>query len=341
MQKISRSLGVPLADLVEANQLDDPNVILAGADLLIPAISAASATEPAAELTADLPEPAVAIAADRLSRLQATASRPVESVTLLSRLRGETPSASEAAEPSAAETASGPIAVSPTAPADTLSATADERGSADDVYLANLLEDVAAAEAASPASAPSIARVEPVETARPAATILAAAPLDNADWVQRQRPTVGDTVEPETPLLPSASEYLPQPSDEFDGYVWPTRGTLTSGYGWRWGRMHRGVDIAAPVGTPVMAAAPGVVEYAQWNSGGYGNLVDIRHSDGSLTRYAHNDRLIVRAGQRVRQGQLIAEMGSTGYSTGPHLHFEIHQPRGGTTNPMALLPERL
>jgi murein DD-endopeptidase MepM/ murein hydrolase activator NlpD len=93
----------------------------------------------------------------------------------------------------------------------------------------------------------------------------------------------------------------------------------TSGYGWRWGRMHRGIDIAGPVGTPIMAAASGVVVRSGWNSGGYGNLVDIRHADGSMTRYAHNSRLLVREGQQVRQGQQIAEMGSTGFSTGPHV----------------------
>jgi lysostaphin len=102
--------------------------------------------------------------------------------------------------------------------------------------------------------------------------------------------------------------------------------------------MHRGIDIAAPVGTPVVAAADGVVATSGWDSGGYGNKVDIRHPDGSLTRYAHNSRLLVRAGQTVRQGQLIAEMGSTGRSTGPHLHFEIRPSGKGAVNPMAFLP---
>ena len=104
--------------------------------------------------------------------------------------------------------------------------------------------------------------------------------------------------------------------------------------------MHRGVDVAGPVGTPIVAAGAGVVERAGWNSGGYGNLVEIRHPDGSMTRYAHNNRLNVSAGQTVRQGQQIAEMGSTGYSTGPHLHFEIHQSGSGAVNPIAYLPNR-
>ncbi|MEM9117475.1 MAG: peptidoglycan DD-metalloendopeptidase family protein [Cyanobacteria bacterium P01_F01_bin.56] len=145
-------------------------------------------------------------------------------------------------------------------------------------------------------------------------------------WAHRQ-------VEPNVPLVPSVQTG----SQGLNTYVWPARGTLSSGYGWRWGRMHRGVDIAAPTGTPVYAAAAGTVSFAGWNNGGYGNLVDIRHSDGSLTRYAHNNRLLVTLGQPVEQGQLIAEVGSTGYSTGPHLHFEIHKPNQGAVNPMSYL----
>jgi murein DD-endopeptidase MepM/ murein hydrolase activator NlpD len=124
-------------------------------------------------------------------------------------------------------------------------------------------------------------------------------------------------------------------------YIWPANGAMTSGYGWRWGRMHRGIDIAAPIGTPIIAAAPGVVLTSGWNDGGYGYMVEIQHPDGSMTRYAHNDRLYVRKGDTVQQGQRISDMGSTGRSTGPHLHFEIHTAgRGGAINPMTLLAAR-
>jgi len=156
----------------------------------------------------------------------------------------------------------------------------------------------------------------------------------------------GTTVSPNLPPLAAVDQYLPQaidenvppPSDSSVALIWPTKGVLTSGYGWRWGRMHRGIDIANAVGTPVFAAADGVVEKSGWNKGGYGNLVDIRHPDGSLTRYAHNSRLLVQAGQQVRQGQQIAAMGSTGFSTGPHTHFEIHKSGKGAINPIAMLP---
>lgn len=162
-------------------------------------------------------------------------------------------------------------------------------------------------------------------------------PLSGRD--PRVQTLLNSSVAPQLPPLADPSNYLPggRPTQS-RGYIWPTQGVLTSGYGWRWGRMHRGIDIAAPIGTPVVAAADGVVVSAGWNSGGYGNLVDIRHTDGSLTRYAHNNRLLVRAGQEVRQGQLISEMGTTGRSTGPHLHFEVRPTGQGAVNPMAFMP---
>jgi len=144
----------------------------------------------------------------------------------------------------------------------------------------------------------------------------------------------------ELPPLASADTYLPSGAGEkssFSGrirFISPARGVLTSGYGPRWGRMHRGIDIAGPVGTTIMASAPGVVASAGWNSGGYGNLVEVLHPDGSLTLYAHNSRIVARRGQQVQQGQKIAEMGSTGRSTGPHVHFEIHPAGRGAVNPM-------
>ncbi|MDX2097756.1 MAG: peptidoglycan DD-metalloendopeptidase family protein [Leptolyngbyaceae cyanobacterium bins.59] len=167
--------------------------------------------------------------------------------------------------------------------------------------------------------------------------LMATAPMGSDAYDPLIQPLVGQVVSPELPPLAAASRYLPEHAAEFKGFIWPAKGVLTSGYGWRWGRMHRGIDIAGPIGTPIYAAAPGVVVYSGWNSGGYGNMVEIKHPDGSMTRYAHNHRNIVREGQQVEQGQQIAEMGSTGYSTGPHSHFEIHVPGRGAVNPIALL----
>ncbi|GEM_PF-5465966 len=139
------------------------------------------------------------------------------------------------------------------------------------------------------------------------------------------------------PPLGAADTYLPELSPIFNGYMWPAQGALTSGYGWRWGRMHKGIDIANAIGTPILAAAAGVVTYTGWDEGGYGQLIEIEHPDGSMTRYGHNNRILVRRGEQVEQGQQIAEMGNTGYSTGPHLHFEIHPAGQEAVNPMAYL----
>lgn len=168
-------------------------------------------------------------------------------------------------------------------------------------------------------------------------SVMAAAPIGANFNEILNNPSLGKMVSPDLPPLGKADTYLPGGSMQFTGYTWPSKGTLTSGYGWRWGRMHRGIDIAAPTGTPIVAAAPGVVTFANWNSGGYGNLVEIKHPNGSLTVYAHNSQILVREGQKVAQGELIAKMGSTGRSTGPHLHFEIHPTGNGAVNPMALL----
>jgi murein DD-endopeptidase MepM/ murein hydrolase activator NlpD len=170
--------------------------------------------------------------------------------------------------------------------------------------------------------------------------LVAAAPTSGRGYNRLLQLPAGQSVEPQIPPLQERDQYLPDRPQEFNGYIWPARGVLTSGYGPRWGRMHRGIDIAAPTGTPIHAAASGEVISAGWNSGGYGNLVEIRHPDGSMTRYAHNSKLLVRKGDRVEQGQQVALMGSTGFSTGPHLHFEVHPAGSGATNPMAFLPSR-
>jgi len=120
--------------------------------------------------------------------------------------------------------------------------------------------------------------------------------------------------------------------------IWPTQGYLTSGFGMRkspidrrW-LFHQGLDIGAPRGTPVIAAAAGVVVRANY-SPSYGNIVDIQHEDGLLTRYGHNSQLMVAEGQEVLRGDIIALVGSTGRSTGPHLHYEVHVD-GQPVNPL-------
>ncbi len=113
--------------------------------------------------------------------------------------------------------------------------------------------------------------------------------------------------------------------------IWPITGSITQGYSSR----HTGIDIAGSSGSPIVAADGGVVSFAGWQ-GGYGNFVAINHGNGLVTRYGHCSKLLVSSGQRVSQGQTIALRGSTGHSTGPHLHFEVLQ-NGSFRNPLSYL----
>jgi murein DD-endopeptidase MepM/ murein hydrolase activator NlpD len=119
------------------------------------------------------------------------------------------------------------------------------------------------------------------------------------------------------------------------GFIWPVTGTLTSPYGWRWGRMHQGIDVATRTGTPIAAASSGTVMVAGWR-GAYGQLVVIDHGDGVSTAYAHQSAIGVSVGQSVDQGTIIGAVGSTGSSTGPHLHFEVRI-NGAATDPLPYL----
>jgi murein DD-endopeptidase MepM/ murein hydrolase activator NlpD len=119
------------------------------------------------------------------------------------------------------------------------------------------------------------------------------------------------------------------------GLIWPVAGTLTSPYGWRWGRMHEGIDIAAGSGTPIYASASGTV-IACGYEGGYGNLVVLDHGGGLATAYGHQSSIAVTCGQSVGRGQLVGYVGSTGRSTGPHVHFEVRV-GGGAVDPLGYL----
>ncbi len=119
------------------------------------------------------------------------------------------------------------------------------------------------------------------------------------------------------------------------GYAWPLCAPVTSEYGPRWGRMHQGIDQGARTGTPIGASKAGRVIFAGWQ-GGYGNLVLIDHGDGVVTAYAHQSSIAVGSGQSVSQGSTIGYVGSTGNSTGPHLHFETRV-NGSAVNPRQYL----
>ncbi|NQW39129.1 MAG: M23 family metallopeptidase [Cyanobacteria bacterium] len=151
--------------------------------------------------------------------------------------------------------------------------------------------------------------------------------------------TSGGVSWPELPGFEGLTKPFDGPSSA-QGWIWPTKGVFSSGYGWRWDRMHKGIDVANNVGTPIVAAKAGRVVFSGWHDGGYGYLVTLAHADGSRSLYAHNSRLMVQVGQEVDQGFVISQMGSTGRSTGPHLHFEIHPASSGAVNPLQMLPPR-
>ncbi|HVM54888.1 MAG TPA: peptidoglycan DD-metalloendopeptidase family protein [Acidimicrobiales bacterium] len=119
------------------------------------------------------------------------------------------------------------------------------------------------------------------------------------------------------------------------GCMWPTQGRVTSEYGRRWGRMHQGIDIAAPTGTAIYAAAAGEVIFAG-RMNGYGNTVMVDHGGGFTTLYGHQSRILVGNGQSVSRGARIGSVGNTGRSTGPHLHFETRY-GGAARNPRGCL----
>jgi murein DD-endopeptidase MepM/ murein hydrolase activator NlpD len=119
------------------------------------------------------------------------------------------------------------------------------------------------------------------------------------------------------------------------GLIWPANGSISSGFGMRWGRLHAGVDIPLPEGTGLRAAAGGTVAIAGW-TGGYGNYTCIQHSGSLSTCYGHQSSISVSVGQSVSQGQVIGASGNTGHSTGPHLHFEVRI-NGSPVDPLGYL----
>ena len=137
-----------------------------------------------------------------------------------------------------------------------------------------------------------------------------------------------------TTTRPSTTTTVPAPGGT--RVAWPVAGTVTSEFGTRWGAMHPGIDISAPIGTPVSAAKGGTVIVAGFNNGGYGNLVVIDHGNGFSTAYAHMSSISTSVGAKVSQGQGIGAVGSTGHSTGPHLHFECRV-NGAAQNPRNFL----
>ena len=182
----------------------------------------------------------------------------------------------------------------------------------------------------------------------------------DADELQSADPGVDEASAEETPQILSIAEYKPvenlteqldkaiQHSDEVARldeaaraplFTKPAEGAFTSGFGMRWGSMHNGVDIANTPGTPIRAVAAGTV-IDSGPAQGFGNWIRIRHEDGSISVYGHMQSLYVAVGEVVQPGQLIAGMGSEGFSTGSHLHFEIWSDGATPSDPAPWLAAR-
>lgn len=167
--------------------------------------------------------------------------------------------------------------------------------------------------------------------------ITARVTLQNGKKVEEEALVTTVKEEPVTEVVLVGTKERP-PTVGSGKYIWPLKDSFTqsSGFGSRWGRQHKGIDLAVSVGTTVYAADGGTVVEAQY-SGSYGNVVMIDHQNGQETRYAHNSKLLVKKGDKVYQGQPIAKSGNTGRSTGPHVHFEIRF-NGEPRNPLNYLP---
>lgn len=157
----------------------------------------------------------------------------------------------------------------------------------------------------------------------------------NGRLVERERIAAVQVEPPKTQVEVRGAMLMVASRQGSGQLAWPVRGSISSGFGVRYGRMHTGIDITSSSGTPIAAAESGRVISAGWG-GAYGRMVDIDHGGGVVTRYAHMSRIAVSVGQEVNRGELIGYVGSTGNSSGPHLHFEVIV-NGSQLNPINYL----
>jgi murein DD-endopeptidase MepM/ murein hydrolase activator NlpD len=211
-------------------------------------------------------------------------------------------------------------------------ATHPEVGAAGTMSVEELPPPVATSSTAAPA-APSVQPAEPVDAPAtpptpPAAPAVPSEPAMTSEPVVSAEPTEKPAAtppaeEPDVAALPDTTDMTPRSSGRF---LWPVEGKVVSRFGAKKGGLHNdGINIAAVAGANVVAAQDGVVAYAGNELRGFGNLLLVRHANGWVTAYAHNEKLLVKQGDKVRRGQPIARVGSTGNVTSPQLHFEIRK----------------
>ena len=186
------------------------------------------------------------------------------------------------------------------------------------------VQQMAVSSAPPPAASPQTRPQAPAQEATstiPEPAPLPAARQDTAPTAVPAAPAAAPVEPPPPPQTALAAPPLPA-----KGFIWPVQGRIISGYGPGSGGTHNdGINIAAPAGTPVLAAQEGVVAYAGNELRGYGYLILLKHPDGWMTAYAHNEKLLVKRGDRVKRGQPIAAVGETGAVSEPQLHFEIRR----------------
>ena len=171
----------------------------------------------------------------------------------------------------------------------------------------------------------------------PASVSAQSAPTTNTPQTTAKPAPATKAAKAATPVLPREM-YTPPAKNRNAKFLWPVNGTVISGFGnLGSGRKNDGINIKAPLGTAVKAADSGIVAYAGSELKGFGNLILIKHGDGWITAYAHNDKLLVRKGQKVARGEKIATVGSTGTVTTPQLHFEVRTGKKAV-NPRSYLP---
>jgi murein DD-endopeptidase MepM/ murein hydrolase activator NlpD len=186
--------------------------------------------------------------------------------------------------------------------------------------------DGAATRAAAPAAAPALQPITPAPVELPAPPHALSTPRSTVSFTSK----IVDTH--------AAKAAKARPRASARGAVRMITGRITSGFGGRWGSFHQGLDIAAPIGTPIRVPLAGTV-ISSGPARGFGLWVRVRHADGTITVYGHINRSLVRVGQRVSTGQEIAEVGNRGEATGPHLHIEVVTPRGTKINPRPWLDQ--
>lgn len=185
-----------------------------------------------------------------------------------------------------------------------------------------------------PAPPGSPGATRPAGPPAPATSPAPWAPADErGSWPRR---SVKPTPSTSSARVASSQAAAPTPTaDPARAWVMPVTGVrLSSPYGMRWGQMHRGIDLAGPIGLPLKAMSSGVVTFAGQQSG-YGTIVQIRYWDGTISYYGHLNSTAVAAGQAVTPGQVVGQLGNTGQSTGPHVHLEIHPGGGAAVDPAA------